>query len=307
MVREEDVAAAQDSPKRRAPSPSTRWLNTEKEDRIMARTPSAPVTWTQDEIDLISQKPVLSLTASDRAKLAKYQRDQEATTNAPLDAAHGLVIAAAIQNRLAVRDFILGEIALSDARAALEAEVISQGLTKTLPVGKVGKGYRHEAVVVPAIPIKRTSFGDAMGIIEQILEDSSNPGHVLPALVGRQLNVSVFESCIAAQTPVSAINLLVRAGVLKAERATDAERGSGKYTVTGYLATRAEMEKLVERQSKAEKAEVAAAPVAEVVASEGGTASNEAASTSSETPATPTASTPASGKGSGRGGKRNAA
>lgn len=303
MVREEDVAAAQDSPKRRAPSPSTRWLNTEKEDRIMARTPSAPVTWTQDEIDLISQKPVLSLTASDRAKLAKYQRDQEATTNAPLDAAHGLVIAAAIQNRLAVRDFILGEIALSDARAALEAEVISQGLTKTLPVGKVGKGYRHEAVVVPAIPIKRTSFGDAMGIIEQILEDSSNPGHVLPALVGRQLNVSVFESCIAAQTPVSAINLLVRAGVLKAERATDAERGSGKYTVTGYLATRAEMEKLVERQSKVEKGEKAeAAPVAVVAAA---SESTEASASSSES-ATPAASPAASSKG-GRGGKRNAA
>lgn len=303
MVREEDVAAAQDSPKRRAPSPSTRWLNTEKEDRIMARTPSAPVTWTQDEIDLISQKPVLSLTASDRAKLAKYQRDQEATTNAPLDAAHGLVIAAAIQNRLAVRDFILGEIALSDARAALEAEVISQGLTKTLPVGKVGKGYRHEAVVVPAIPIKRTSFGDAMGIIEQILEDSSNPGHVLPALVGRQLNVSVFESCIAAQTPVSAINLLVRAGVLKAERATDAERGSGKYTVTGYLATRAEMEKLVERQSKVEKGEkTEAAPVAVVAAA---SESTEASASSSES-ATPAASPAASSKG-GRGGKRNAA
>lgn len=303
MVREEDVAAAQDSPKRRAPSPSTRWLNTEKEDRIMARTPSAPVTWTQDEIDLISQKPVLSLTASDRAKLAKYQRDQEATTNAPLDAAHGLVIAAAIQNRLAVRDFILGEIALSDARAALEAEVISQGLTKTLPVGKVGKGYRHEAVVVPAIPIKRTSFGDAMGILDQIFEDSSNPGHVLPALVGRQLNVSVFESCIAAQTPVSAINLLVRAGVLKAERATDAERGSGKYTVTGYLATRAEMEKLVERQSKVEKGEKAeAAPVAVVAAA---SESTEASASSSES-ATPAASPAASSKG-GRGGKRNAA
>lgn len=225
----------------------------------MARTPSAPVTYTQAEIDAIGAKSALSLTAADRAKLAKWQKDQSNVVNQPIEDALAAVQNTAIMNRLTVRDFILAEAALADARAALSAEVESQGLYKTLKASSVpGKG-RQSDVTVLAIPVRRTSFADAMGILEQVLEDASNPGHVLPALVGRQLSISVFESCIAAQTPASTIQLLVHAGVLAPVKTEGAERSSGKYVVTGTMVTRAEMEKLVERQVKEE----ATAPASE--------------------------------------------
>lgn len=218
----------------------------------MARPASAPVTYTAEDIAIIAAKSPLELSALDRQRLAKYQRDQASSVNQPVEDAFTAMHNQAIRNRLAVREFILAEAALADSRAALESVVVSQGLTKTLKASKTpGKG-RQEDLVVPAIPVRRTSFADAMGIQEQILEDSENPGTVLPSLVGRQLAISVFEPCIAAQAPASTIALLVRAGVLAPEKTEGAERSSGKYVVTGVLVSREDMEKLVERQTKEE-------------------------------------------------------